>query len=116
MPPRGRGNAPPARGRGGPPPPGPPRGGGPGGGGGMNPTNIASHVQTVGVRRPGFGRLGRQIKVITNHFPVSIPDAIIHHYDGMLLVLGVAAARANALALLVPHSWYAASLFCPVDH
>ncbi|KAH7105502.1 eukaryotic translation initiation factor 2C [Auriculariales sp. MPI-PUGE-AT-0066] len=80
MPPRG---APGGRGRGGPPrggpPPGPPatRGGGPGAG----PVAIASHVQTIGVRRPSYGRGGRPLRVITNHFPVTIPESIIHHYD-----------------------------------
>ena len=108
MPPRGRGNAPGGRGAGGgPPTPGPPRGGPPGpgprgggggrgrgrgggggggGGGSAGPLAPAAHVQTIGVRRPGQGQSGKQIKVATNHFVVTIPEAIIHHYDGMSLM------------------------------
>jgi len=46
------------------------------------PPSIATHVETIGVRRPGFGTSGRSITVTTNHFPCVIPDGIIHHYDG----------------------------------
>lgn len=61
-----------------------------GGGGGLNqgrgPTpnapTIATHVETIGVKRPGCGTAGRAIPVTTNHFPCVIPQGIIHHYDG----------------------------------
>ena len=60
------------------------------GGGGLSqsrgqPQNtpvIAKHVETIGMKRPGFGTAGRPIPVTTNHFPCVIPEAIIHHYDG----------------------------------
>ncbi|KZW04251.1 eukaryotic translation initiation factor 2C [Exidia glandulosa HHB12029] len=73
MPPRGgpgsRGGPPSSRGgRGGAIPVGPTGG-------------IPSHVQTIGVRRPGVGSAGRKLNVVTNHFGVTIPDGIIHHYD-----------------------------------
>ncbi|KAI0310799.1 hypothetical protein OF83DRAFT_1037802, partial [Amylostereum chailletii] len=73
-------------GRGGPPG-GPPRGAAParGGiasrGGAAATSAIASHVKTVGVRRPGHGNSGRPIEVVTNHFKTEIPQGFIHHYD-----------------------------------
>jgi len=48
----------------------------------QNTPSIAEHVETIGVRRPGFGTAGRPITITTNHFPCVIPEAIIHHYDG----------------------------------
>lgn len=55
------------------------------------PTNgtslIASHVEAIGVKRPGFGVQGKVIEVNTNHFACSIPEATIHHYDGSSLSL-----------------------------
>jgi len=79
---RGRG-----RGRGAPPPRGgAPRGGAPGGGGGGRgappPLAIADHVQTIGVRKPGYGREGRPFQVSTNHFAATVTDQTISHYDG----------------------------------
>ncbi|EIM88070.1 argonaute-like protein [Stereum hirsutum FP-91666 SS1] len=72
---RGRGRG---RGVGGPVRGGAPLRGGP-------PTNgtsqIASHVEAIGVKRPGFGVQGKVIEVNTNHFACSIPEATIHHYD-----------------------------------
>lgn len=75
------------RGRGAPPPRGgAPRGGPPGGGRGRGgappPVNIAEHVQTIGVRKPGYGREGRAFQVFTNHFAASVTDKTISHYDG----------------------------------
>ena len=60
------------------------------GGGGIGQTrgparnvpNIATHVGTIGVKRPGYGETGRAINVTTNHFECEIPESIIHHYDG----------------------------------
>ncbi|QRW26912.1 protein argonaute 1 [Rhizoctonia solani] len=46
------------------------------------PSGPPSHVATVGVKRPGFGKSGRAVTVITNHFPCKIPTGIIYHYDG----------------------------------
>ena len=102
MPPRGRGKAPVGRGRGRSRAPDPPRGGDGdhnpapvrGGGGGVsdgdgdrNPSNTVAHAQTVAMRRPGHGQSGKQIKVATNLFVVTILKSIIHHYDGMCLRL-----------------------------
>lgn len=76
--------------RGGPPPRGGPRGGSPHGGpvGGRSPAPTGpsalpgSHVQAVGVKRPGYGTAGRAITVYSNFFRVSLPESVIHHYDG----------------------------------
>jgi len=93
MPPR----PPPRGGRGGPPPP-PPRGGAPpprggarvaAGGASAAPgpgqVTLAAHVQTIGVKKPGYGREGRPFQVFTNHFGAQITDNIISHYDGQYL-------------------------------
>lgn len=72
------------RGRGGP------RGGAPGRGGSTvagSTISIASHVEAVGIKRPGFGLQGRPLEVHTNHFECSTPEGIIHHYDGLFFVL-----------------------------
>ncbi|KAG8837222.1 hypothetical protein FRC18_009742 [Serendipita sp. 400] len=42
---------------------------------------IADHVQTIGVKKPGYGREGRNFQVFTNHFGAQITDNIISHYD-----------------------------------
>jgi eukaryotic translation initiation factor 2C len=85
-PPRGaapgpRGGGPP---RGGGQPRGAARGGAAAGRGGAVATGItiARDIQTIGVPRPSLGRSGRAIKVWTNHFATTIPEAIIFHYDG----------------------------------
>ena len=39
-------------------------------------------VQTVGVRRPGYGTGGIPTLVTTNHVEVGIRSGTIHHYDG----------------------------------
>ena len=72
-----------------------PRGGGPSGPRGGGPpgltrtaaTNVglpdmSPHITTIGVKRSAFGQSGRALNVFTNHFPVSIPQDNIHHYDG----------------------------------
>lgn len=68
------------------------RGGGPGRGsrGGASrgipqatPTP-SSHITTVGVKRPDFGTAGRLLPIFVNSFVTTIPEAIIHHYDGIL--------------------------------
>lgn len=89
--PRGRGQgggagprgAAPSRGRGGAAPRGRGRGAASAPAGiQVGTTQQAGHVETVGVKRPGVGRAGRGTRVMTNHFPVSIPKDIIYHYDG----------------------------------
>ncbi|THH15210.1 hypothetical protein EW146_g5232 [Bondarzewia mesenterica] len=57
------------------------RGGRPGGGPATRAPAVAAHVESVGVKRPNFGNSGRHIEVFTNHFAVSIPEEVIHHYD-----------------------------------
>ncbi|KAF8963810.1 argonaute-like protein [Flammula alnicola] len=70
---RGRGNTPPlAGGRGG----GAGRGSRPGG-----PPSAAAHVNTIGVRRPGFGTAGRAIRIKVNSFELTHEDDDISHYD-----------------------------------
>ena len=65
---------------------------------------ISAHVQTVGVKRPGFGSSGRAVKVYTNHYEVQVPNDTICHYDGtslLLLFLGGDTKRALLLVQLV---------------
>jgi eukaryotic translation initiation factor 2C len=87
MPPR----PPPRGGRGSGPPPPPPRGAPPpqrsqagpaATTGGPGQVVLAAHVQTIGVKKPGYGREGRPFSVVTNHFAAQITDNIISHYDG----------------------------------
>ncbi|KAG9103624.1 pre-mRNA-splicing factor cwc22 [Ceratobasidium sp. 370] len=40
-----------------------------------------SHVSTIGVKRPGYGKTGRPTTVVVNHFVCTIPTGIIYHYD-----------------------------------
>ncbi|KZV61782.1 Piwi-domain-containing protein [Peniophora sp. CONT] len=61
-----------------------PRGGAPTRGapaGGGVAAAIASSVSSVGVKRPGYGSMGRPLSIITNHFATDIPDSTIYHYD-----------------------------------
>ena len=53
-----------------------------GGGGGIDLPNISAHVTTVGVKRPNFGTIGRDLAIYVNSFQTTIPDNVIHHYDG----------------------------------
>jgi eukaryotic translation initiation factor 2C len=41
-----------------------------------------SHITTVGVRRPGYGKTGKPMQVTANYFKTTIPEDVIHHYDG----------------------------------
>ena len=41
-----------------------------------------SHITTVGVKRPNFGTGGRELPVFVNSFVTTIPEGVIHHYDG----------------------------------
>ena len=36
-------------------------------------------------QRPNFGTAGRPLEVFANSFETSLPDSIIHHYDGACL-------------------------------
>ncbi|CAE6524743.1 unnamed protein product [Rhizoctonia solani] len=47
------------------------------------PPGPASHVTTIGVKRPGFGKSGRAMTVLVNHFVCKIPTGIIYHYDAI---------------------------------
>lgn len=51
-------------------------------GGSTNSPNIGAHVTTVGVKRPNFGTVGRDLAVYVNSFKTTIPESVIHHYDG----------------------------------
>ena len=73
MPPRGApGRGGPARGRG-------------GGGLRVGLPSSSSHITTVGVKRPDFGTGGRACPIYVNSFVTTVPDGIIHHYDGTAL-------------------------------
>lgn len=48
---------------------------------------VIGHVQTIGVKRPGFGTSGRPIQVTVNAFDATVTNGIIYHYDGQLTVL-----------------------------
>lgn len=41
-----------------------------------------SHINAVGVRRPGFGVAGKAMQVTANFFKTTAPKRVIHHYDG----------------------------------
>ncbi|KAJ7932831.1 argonaute-like protein [Mycena leptocephala] len=71
MPPRGQGRGGPRGGRGG-------AGSARGGPAHQQP---ATHVTTVGVKRPDFGSSGRQMTINVNSFSATIPDGSIYHYD-----------------------------------
>ena len=45
------------------------------------------HIQTVGVKRPGYGTGGRTVNTIVNAFTITIPDSIICHYDGQYMCI-----------------------------
>jgi eukaryotic translation initiation factor 2C len=34
------------------------------------------------VKRPSFGTLGRDLAIYVNSFQTTIPESVIHHYDG----------------------------------
>jgi len=42
-----------------------------------------SHITTVGVRRLGFGKAGKPMQVTANLFKTTIPNCVIHQYDGL---------------------------------
>ncbi|KIY49288.1 hypothetical protein FISHEDRAFT_27655, partial [Fistulina hepatica ATCC 64428] len=44
-------------------------------------SNIASHITTIGVRRPNFGSAGRPMNIKVNAFEAELPSSIIYHYD-----------------------------------
>jgi len=44
-----------------------------------------AHVTTIGVKRPNFGTGGRELGIYVNSFSTTIPEGVIHHYDGKLL-------------------------------
>ncbi|KAL9712927.1 hypothetical protein Ac2012v2_004167 [Leucoagaricus gongylophorus] len=40
-----------------------------------------SHINAVGVKRPGFGVAGKAMQVTANFFKTTAPKRVIHHYD-----------------------------------
>lgn len=81
MPPRG------APARGGPRGVGGARGGRGGptrGGPQVGSTTSGSHITTIGVKRPDYGTSGRTVPIFVNSFVTTIPEGIIHHYDGAI--------------------------------
>lgn len=64
---------------------GPPRGHGGGSGSlAFGLPSAGSHITTVGVKRPNFGTAGRDLPIYANSFVTTIPEGVIHHYDGKL--------------------------------
>ncbi|KAL1745286.1 Piwi domain-containing protein [Schizophyllum fasciatum] len=47
-------------------------------------TTVDPSVKTIGVRRPGFGRAGKNVPAIVNMYKLDCPDGTIHHYDDMV--------------------------------
>lgn len=47
------------------------------------PSESNTHITTVGVQRPNFGTGGTSLPIFVNAFETSIPEGIIHHYDGI---------------------------------
>lgn len=45
------------------------------------------HITTVGVKRPNFGIGGRELPIFVNSFVTTIPEGVIHHYDGKLGIM-----------------------------
>jgi eukaryotic translation initiation factor 2C len=81
MPPRGA----PGRGGGGPARGG--RGGATRGDIRVGLPSSSSHITTVGVKRPDFGTGGKACPIYVNSFVTTVPDGIIHHYDGTAFFL-----------------------------
>lgn len=48
-----------------------------------------SHINAVGVRRPGFGVAGKAMQVTANFFKTTAPKRVIHHYDDSFLYIRV---------------------------
>ncbi|RDB22690.1 Protein argonaute-2 [Hypsizygus marmoreus] len=70
---------------------GPARGGRGGATRGGPPAHVttSSHITTVGVKRPEFGTAGRPLPIFVNSFVTTIPEGIIHHYDGMSILSSI---------------------------
>ncbi|KAJ3805205.1 argonaute-like protein [Lentinula aff. lateritia] len=51
---------------------------------GVQSSGLTAHITTVGVRRPGYGTAGRNIKVKTNTCVVQVPQKMIYHYDDIV--------------------------------
>lgn len=70
------------------------------------------HVTTVGVKRPGFGKVGRATTVIVNHFPCKIPTSTIYHYD-VAIGDGKLPARANVQIMRTLQEQLEPNIFSP---
>jgi hypothetical protein len=62
--------------------------------------SAGSHITTVGVKRPNFGTGGREFPIFVNSFVTTIPEGVIHHYDGKLEIIMV-----EICALINPFFW-----------
>ena len=49
--------------------------------------SAGSHITTVGVKRPNFGTGGRELPIFANSFVTTIPEGVIHHYDGKMEIM-----------------------------
>lgn len=52
----------------------------------LSSTTSGSHITTIGVKRPNFGTGGTLVTINVNSFRTTIPEGVIHHYDGELLI------------------------------
>lgn len=92
--------------------------GGRGGGatGAVNGQHVlpADHVTTIGVKRREFGRGGRPMSVQVNYYETSVPNNIIHHYDGMFASpLSSLAAADHPFLFLVVSCCRSGCVLCP---
>jgi len=74
--------------------------------------SIGAHVRTTGVKRPGYGRAGRQIALITNSFVADIPDVVIRHYD-VAIVPSTLPSRLNMKLIEILQNNVAPQIFHP---
>lgn len=51
--------------------------------------DFAGHVETIGVRRPNYGTVGRVVPILVNSFRTTVPQSIIRHYDGEFSPFGL---------------------------
>ncbi|KXN89638.1 Protein argonaute-2 [Leucoagaricus sp. SymC.cos] len=72
-----------------------------------------SHVETVGVRRRGFGVAGREMQVTANFFKTSTPDRCIYHYDVITPDEKKLPARLNMQVIHELQTYAAPNVFSP---
>ncbi|KAE9399799.1 argonaute-like protein [Gymnopus androsaceus JB14] len=79
----------------------------------MPPSSNRCHVETLGVRRSGFGNSGRELKICVNAFKTTIPRDIIHHYDVIAPADKALPARLNMELIRALQERIAPDVFTP---